>query len=149
MPISQPQKRPIRIGGASGAIGDRLGLMGDLIEAEGTDAAVDVIIGDYLAEMNIGWSAMERAKDAERGYGLPFLYQIEKHAEGIARGSARIVVDAGSLNPRSLALRVQQIFDGLGVDIEIAFLTGDDVSGRIDELCAKGEVFGHLENGAP
>jgi hypothetical protein len=48
-------KRPIRIGNASGAIGDGLDQLYRL--AEGGN--VDAITADYLAEFNIAWKAIE------------------------------------------------------------------------------------------
>ena len=48
-------KRPIRIGNASGAIGDGL----DQVYRLARDGNVDAITADYLAEFNIAWKAIE------------------------------------------------------------------------------------------
>lgn len=47
--------RPIRIGNASGAIGDGL----DQVYRLARDGNVDAITADYLAEFNIAWKAIE------------------------------------------------------------------------------------------
>jgi hypothetical protein len=48
-------RRPIRIGNASGAIGDGLDQVWQLAK----DGNVDAITADYLAEFNIAWKAIE------------------------------------------------------------------------------------------
>jgi hypothetical protein len=48
-------RRPIRIGNASGAIGDGL----DQVYRLARDGNVDAITADYLAEFNIAWKAIE------------------------------------------------------------------------------------------
>lgn len=52
---SQPCRRPIRIGNASGAIGDGL----DQVYRLAKDGDIDAITADYLAEFNIAWKAIE------------------------------------------------------------------------------------------
>lgn len=51
----QTYRRPIRIGNASGAIGDGL----DQVYRLAKDGDVDAITADYLAEFNIAWKAIE------------------------------------------------------------------------------------------
>jgi hypothetical protein len=53
--MSNSIKRPIRIGNASGAIGDGL----DQVYRLARDGNVDAITADYLAEFNIAWKAIE------------------------------------------------------------------------------------------
>jgi hypothetical protein len=48
-------RRPIRIGNASGAIGDGL----DQVYRLAREGNVDAITADYLAEFNIAWKAIE------------------------------------------------------------------------------------------
>jgi len=53
--MSSSTRRPIRIGNASGAIGDGL----DQVYRLARDGNVDAITADYLAEFNIAWKAIE------------------------------------------------------------------------------------------
>lgn len=52
-------KRAIRIGNASGAIGDGL----DQVYRLARDGNVDAITADYLAEFNLAWKAIEVRKE--------------------------------------------------------------------------------------
>ena len=97
-------RAPIRIANASGFYGDRLPAMLEVLQ----DGPVDVITGDYLAELTmlILWKA--RRKDPSAGYARTFLAQLEQ-VLGIAldRG-VKIVTNAGGLNPSGLAERVAE-----------------------------------------
>jgi hypothetical protein len=66
--------RPVRIANASGFYGDRLAAMREVIE----EGPVDVVTGDYLAELTmlILWKA--RRKDPSAGYARTFLVQLEQ-----------------------------------------------------------------------
>lgn len=55
MPTIMAPKRAIRIGNASGAIGDGL----DQVYRLARDGDVDAITADYLAEFNLAWKAIE------------------------------------------------------------------------------------------
>ena len=69
--MTESTKGPVRIGNASAYYGDRLSSMRVL--ADGSACDLDVITGDYLAElaMLILWKA--RRKDPESGYARMFL----------------------------------------------------------------------------
>lgn len=59
-------RRPIRIGNASGAIGDGL----DQIYRLAKDGNVDAITADYLAEFNLAWKAIE----VQHSHSTPYSY---------------------------------------------------------------------------
>jgi hypothetical protein len=63
------RRRPIRIGNASGAIGDGL----DQVNRLARDGNVDAITADYLAEFNIAWKAIEMQSHPDLGYEPHFL----------------------------------------------------------------------------
>jgi hypothetical protein len=65
--------RPVRIGNASAFYGDRLAAMRDPVDG----ADLDVVAGDYLAELTtlILWKA--RQKDPENGYARTLLIQFK------------------------------------------------------------------------
>jgi hypothetical protein len=119
-------KRPARIANCSGFYGDRLEAAREMVEG----GPIDVLTGDYLAELTmlILWKA--RRKDPEAGYAKTFLTQLE-HVLGtcLDRG-IRIVSNAGGLNPAGLAARIAE----LGLHPKIAYVDGDDLVGRLPEL---------------
>ena len=62
-------QRPIRVGNCSGFYGDRASAMADMARAGG----IDVLTGDYLAEVTMLILGKARAKDSTKGYATTFL----------------------------------------------------------------------------
>lgn len=135
--------RPVRIGNASGFYGDRLTAMKTLVES----ADIDVITGDYLAELTmlILWKAKQR--NPETGYAHTFLTQFEQVVSACAERGIKIVVNAGGLNPAGCAERVRAIAAQAGVTLAVAHVEGDDVLDRVPELLDSGVPFTHLDTG--
>ncbi len=135
--------RPVRIGNASGFYGDRLTAMRALVD--GGD--VDVITGDYLAELTmlILWKA--RNKNPETGYARTFLTQFADVVTDCAQRSIKIVVNAGGLNPAGLAAEVRKIADAAGANLSVAHVEGDDLMPALDGLREHGIPFAHLDTG--
>lgn len=137
-------RRPVRIGNASAFYGDRLGAMRALVDG----ADVDVITGDYLAELTmlILWKA--KRKDPETGYAHTFLRQFGDVVADCARRGIKIVVNAGGLNPAALASRVRALAQEAGTPLGVAHVEGDDLIGRLDEMRSLGIQFDHLDTGS-
>ncbi len=138
--------RPVRIANCSGFYGDRLAAPEELLA--GSDP-VDVLTGDYLAELTmlILWKA--RAKDPTAGYARTFATQLESILGTCLDRGVRIVTNAGGLNPEALAERVDAIAGRLGLSPRIGVVQGDDLVDRLDELQASGEPLTHLDTGQP
>ncbi|WP_273735338.1 acyclic terpene utilization AtuA family protein [Mycolicibacterium septicum] len=136
-------RRPVRIGNASGFYGDRLTAMRDLV----TGADIDVITGDYLAELTmlILWKAKQ--KNPDTGYARTFLTQFEQVVTDCAARGIKIVVNAGGLNPAGMAAQIRQIAAAAGVSLTVAHVEGDDLIPRLDALQAQGIPFTHLDTG--
>jgi hypothetical protein len=136
-------RRPVRIGNASAFYGDRLASMRDLVE--GGD--LDVVTGDYLAELTmlILWKA--KRKDPETGYARTFLTQFKDVVAACAARGIKVVVNAGGLNPAGMAAQVRAIADAAGVDLRVAHVEGDDLMPQLDDLRAAGAAFTHLDTG--
>lgn len=135
--------RPVRIGNASGFYGDRLTAMRTLVD--GGD--IDVITGDYLAELTmlILWKA--RNKSAETGYAQTFLTQFTDVVTDCARRGIKIVVNAGGLNPAGMADEVRTIAAAAGVTMAVAHVEGDDLMSSLTALRTSGVEFEHLDTG--
>ena len=65
--------RPLRIGNASGFYGDRFDAVREML----TGGPLDVLTGDYLAELTMLILGRDRLKDPARGYAKTFLRQLE------------------------------------------------------------------------
>lgn len=120
----------IRIGNASGFYGDRYTAWQEMLSG----GELDVLTGDYLAELTMLILGRDRAKDTSSGYAKTFLRQMET-ALGVAvdRG-VRIVTNAGGLNPAGLAAALHQLAGRLGIAVTIGVVTGDDLTDRAAEL---------------
>lgn len=119
----------VRIGNASGFYGDRFAAFDEMVRA-----GVDVITGDYLAELTMLILARQKAKDPDSGYARTFLSQLTNSLEAYAASDSRIVVNAGGMNPAGLAEAVRQAAATAGVDLSVAHIDGDDLTERSDEL---------------
>ena len=116
----------LRVGNASGFYGDRFEAFEEML----TGGQLDVLTGDYLAELTMLILGRDRMKDPTRGYAKTFLRQLEQGLE-IARGrGVKIVANAGGLNPAGLADAVRELSDRLGVRARVAHVEGDDLLER-------------------
>lgn len=121
---------PLRIGNASGFYGDRFAAVREML----TDGPLDVLTGDYLAELTMLILARDRAKDPSRGWARTFLRQMEESLGLAVERGVRIVVNAGGLNPAGLAQALRGLADRLGVPVAVAHVEGDDLLPRAAEL---------------
>ncbi|MBB4944787.1 hypothetical protein F4556_000322 [Kitasatospora gansuensis] len=120
------EARVLRIGNASGFYGDRFGAMREML----TGGPLDVLTGDYLAELTMLILARDRLKDPGLGYARTFLRQLEE-CLGLARDrGVRIVVNAGGLNPGRLAEAIGELAAKQGVPVRLGVVDGDDLLGR-------------------
>ena len=92
-----------------------------------TGGPLDVLTGDYLAELTMLILGRDRLKDPSLGYAQTFLKQLETGlGEALDRG-VKIVSNAGGLNPAGLAPAIQELADRLGLHPKIAYVEGDDL----------------------
>ncbi|MEV7615853.1 acyclic terpene utilization AtuA family protein, partial [Streptomyces sp. NPDC089799] len=120
---SGPGRRPLRIGNASGFYGDRLSAMREML----TDGPLDVLTGDYLAELTMLILGRDRLKNPDAGYARTFLRQLEDCLGTAHERGVRIVTNAGGLNPAGLADAVRALADKLGIPLAVAHVEGDDL----------------------
>ena len=139
-------KGPVRIANCSGFYGDRLAAPREMLD--GPDP-IDVLTGDYLAELTmlILWKA--RQKDPGAGYATTFVRQMEDVLGTCLDRGVKVVTNAGGLNPSGLAARLDDLAGRLGLSPRIAVVEGDDILDRLDDLQAAGETLAHLDTGQP
>jgi hypothetical protein len=130
--------RPVRIANCSGFYGDRMSALTEMVRG----GPVDVVTGDYLAEVTMLILAKARLKDPGAGYARTFLPQLEPVLEEIAEKGVKVVVNAGGLNPAALAEATRALLKQRGVTLSVAHVDGDDVLARTDDLT-------HLRTGEP
>ena len=129
---------PIRIGNASGFYGDRFAGMREMLEG----GQLDVLTGDYLAELTMLILGRDRLRDARLGYARTFLRQLEDCLGLALDKGVTIVANAGGLNPEGLAAAVEDLAARLGLAPKVAYVTGDDLLPRAAELGFGDPAFG-------
>jgi acyclic terpene utilization AtuA family protein len=135
----------LRIANCSGFYGDRLSAAREMVEG----GPIDVLTGDYLAELTLMILFRDRLKTPTAGYARTFLRQMEQVLGTCVQRGIRIVVNAGGLNPEGLAGELEQLATKLGIRARIAYVAGDDLMPRLAELQARGVELRHLDKGIP
>jgi hypothetical protein len=121
---------PLRVGNASGFYGDRFSAVREMLDG----GPLNVLTGDYLAELTMLILGRAKLKDPASGYATTFLRQMDE-CLGLARErGVAIVANAGGLNPAGLAERLRDISGRLGLGLKIAHVEGDDLLPRAGEL---------------
>ncbi|HEX6389527.1 MAG TPA: acyclic terpene utilization AtuA family protein, partial [Solirubrobacteraceae bacterium] len=131
--------RPIRIANCSGYSGDRREAIREILD--GGD--VDVIVGDYLAEITIAGMAARRMRGRGEGYSEDLLEQLDGCLDEILERGIKLVVNAGGFDPGGLAERLR------AAGAAVAHLEGDDLLPRLDELRAAGHPLENMDTGQP
>ncbi|MGH9094116.1 MAG: acyclic terpene utilization AtuA family protein [Acidimicrobiales bacterium] len=136
---------PIRIANCSGFYGDRLSAAAEMVEG----GPIDILTGDWLAELTMLILAKNRLRDASTGYAKTFVAQMEQVMGTCLESGIKVVGNGGGLAPRACADAVAGVADRLGLTPRIAYIEGDDLVDRFDDLRAAGVDFAHLDTGAP
>ncbi|RJL32478.1 acyclic terpene utilization AtuA family protein [Bailinhaonella thermotolerans] len=116
---------PLRIGNASGFYGDRLSAVREMLEG----GPLDVLTGDYLAELTMLILGRARLKNPMYGYASTFARQMEDCLGLAHERGVKIVTNAGGLNPAGLAAVLRDMADRFGIAVRIAHVEGDDLMG--------------------
>ncbi len=126
--------RPVRIGNCSGFYGDRFAAMREMLDG----GPLDVLTGDYLAELTMLLLWRTRLKDPARGYATTFVRQLQDCLRAAWEGGVRIVANAGGLNPAGCADEVRRLAAELGLKVDVAHVEGDDLMDRLTDLRGAG-----------
>lgn len=121
---------PVRVANCSGFYGDRLAAMREVLDG----GPVDVITGDYLAELTMLILGRQRMADPAAGWVRTFLTQLEDCLAVALERGVRIVSNAGGVNPAGLAAAVRELAARLGLAVAVATVSGDDLLPRLEDL---------------
>ena len=133
----------IRIANCSGFYGDRLAAAKEMVEG----GEIDVLTGDWLAELTMLILAKDRLRDPDLGYAKTFVRQLEGVLGTCVDRGIRIVSNAGGLNPAGCAAAVSKLAADLGLTVSVAHVAGDDLTGRLPALREAGHTFTNLDTG--
>lgn len=123
-------KESLRIANCSGFYGDRLSAMREMLDG----GPVDVLTGDYLAELTMLILGRDQLRDPSLGYARTFLRQVEECLGDLLERGIRVVANAGGLNPSGLVGAIEEVAHRLGLSPVVAMVDGDDLMPRAAEL---------------
>ena len=121
---------PVRIANCSGFYGDRLSAAKEMVEG----GPIDVLTGDWLAELTMLILARTQAKRPGGGYARSFVQQMEQVMGTCLDRGIKVVSNAGGLDPDGCAEAVAEVADKLGLSPTIAYVSGDNILGRLGEI---------------
>jgi hypothetical protein len=133
----------LRIGNCSGFYGDRAEAAQEMVEG----GPLDVLTGDYLAELTmlILWRGQQKRPGS--GYARTFLEQMRRVLTPCVGRGIKVVANAGGLAPAALAAALRELAGELGVEARIAHVEGDDLRPRLEDLQRAGHDLRHLDTG--
>ena len=99
-----------------------------------TGGPIDVLTGDWLAELTMLILARTQAKRPGGGYARSFVTQMEQVMGTCLDRGIKVVSNAGGLDPRGCAEAVGEIASRLGLAPQIAYVDGDDLMARLNEF---------------
>ena len=135
------KKESVIIANCSGFLGDRLSAAGEMVRG----GKIDVLTGDYLAELTMAILLKKKLKDPGGGYVSTFLKQMEEVMGECLDKDIKVVANAGGLNPKGLADELQKLADKLGLKPKIAYIEGDNLLPVLTDLQNSGEKFIHMD----
>jgi hypothetical protein len=137
MGAAQNGNKVVRIGGATASFSDTALSVPQLL----VGGTLDYLIFDYLAEGSMGIFGRMQAADPTAGYGTDFLtVHVGPHLHEIASQGIKVVANAGGVNPAGLAAALETMIAEAGLNLTVAYVAGDDLRGREDELRAAGHT---------
>jgi hypothetical protein len=134
---------PLRIANCSGFYGDRLSAAAEMVNG----GPIDVLTGDWLAELTMLILARTRAKNPGAGYARSFITQMEQVMGTCLDKGIKVVTNAGGLDPDHCAEAVAEVAARLGLSPTIAYVNGDDLMPRLEEFREAGVDLAHFETG--
>lgn len=122
--------RPVRIGGGAGFAGDRIEPAVDLVR----EGQLDYLILECLGERTIALAQLNKLRDPHKGYDSLLERRARALLPDLVATGTRLVTNFGSANPRAAGERLIEVSEdlGLGEDVRVAVVTGDDVLDKVD-----------------
>jgi hypothetical protein len=125
-------ERIVYIGGAAAHAVDSQVAIPQLLTA----AKMDYFIMDCMAEMTI--ASLVRMRETDKsfdGFDTDFVEaRLAPHLREILARKIKVVANCGGLNPRSCARAIEASAAALGLSPKVAYVEGDDILGRLDEI---------------
>lgn len=142
MPSPNSFSRPtLRVGNFSAFLGDRADALEEVLEDD-----VDVLVGDYLAELTM----LVLRKNEMRGgtgYAGRFIEHMAGSIERIAERKVKVIANAGGLDPEACAKALRTLCAERGVELTIAAVVGDNLRDDLGAVLGDTPVVTNLDTG--
>ncbi|HEV8139510.1 MAG TPA: acyclic terpene utilization AtuA family protein [Pyrinomonadaceae bacterium] len=130
------------------------GFWGDLPDApvrQVEGGPIDYLMLDYLAEVTMSIMQKQKARDPNAGYARDFVPLMKAILPACVERDIKVVANAGGVNVPGCAAAVRDVAIelGLGDQVRIGMVTGDDILDRINELLTRGIELRNLDTGEP
>jgi hypothetical protein len=133
----------LRIGAAQGFTGDDPRGLREII-----DEGVDYLCCEALAEITLTSMYRERQRDERAGYARDVTTVAEMALPEVSAGAARLITNAGGLNPLGARGAVAGTARQLGIDgLRVGVVLGADLTPRLRELVDAGVELRNLDTG--
>ena len=103
----------LRIANCSGFYGDRISAAREMVEG----GPIDVLTGDWLAELTMLILAKNQMRDPAMGYARTFLTEMEQVMGDCLDRDIKVVSNAVGLSPKGCAAALQDVADKLGLGV--------------------------------
>lgn len=133
----------IRVANCSGFYGDRVSAAREQVEG----GEIDYLTGDWLAELTMLILARTKSGGRSGGWARTFVTQMEQVLGTCVERGIKVITNAGGLDPAGCAAAVAEVAERAGVSAKIAYVLGDDLTGRLPELMAAGHEFRNMDTG--
>ncbi|PMD37164.1 DUF1446-domain-containing protein [Hyaloscypha variabilis F] len=142
---SVERTRPLRIMNISGSPCDKRNA---IAKAAAMDEHIDVLVGDWMSELNMPTRAYNVANGLGIGYEETFLEALEPALENIAKKGIKLAANAGTVATKELYDIVVKMAKDKGLDLTIAWIEGDAVLDLVkDKLKKEPKKFVHISTG--
>lgn len=135
------ETNPLRIANCSGFFGDRLSAAREMIDG----GPIDVLTGDWLAELTMGVLAKKRLRNSQGGYPRTFVTQLDDVLGDCLDRGIKIVSNAGGLDVHGCAAQISAIGERLGRNVRVAVVDGDDATDLFERERTGGWTAPHLD----
>ena len=135
--------KQVVIGGGQGFWGDSPDAAIHMVR----NAHLNYMACDYLAELTLSIMARQKLQNPAAGYARDFLELMKEIAGDAKQRGVRILTNAGGMNIEGCVEGLRKIAEAKGLaNYRIGYVTGDDLSGKIDGMLAAGVAFDNMDD---
>ncbi|MGW0246598.1 acyclic terpene utilization AtuA family protein [Nocardia goodfellowii] len=132
-------RRAVRVASFSGGMGDRFTAFRESVHGSPVDAVIGDSMTEFVESMVTAHFFVEPEK--HRSFFSPlFVTQLLPELGAVAEKKLKVVTNAGVHAPKSLAGLLRKAIRVGGLDLRVAYVTGDDLYPEIEKLVSEGQL---------